>query len=170
MEIRRHLNEHPVWTAIAVVVLVVFSVWFIVRTNREPTHGSAFPQKDYFSIDNGQTYFVGDYKSVPPFAYNGGTAVRAFVYQCPGGEPFVGYLEKFSDEDRDKVAEMITNHQPSSGPPPLIYMGSRAFVKKPGEDDSHWVQRIDQEACRPIITVMCPDGITPAKQLNANDK
>src|SRR2546429_9827812 len=48
----------------------------------------------YYSDDDGRSTFVDEVDKLVPFDHGGKQAVRAFVYRCGSGKPFVGYLTR----------------------------------------------------------------------------
>ena len=58
--------------------------------------------EDFYSTDDGKTFFVAAGTNVPPFDYKGQTALRAHVFECDGVQ-FVGYLDRYKPDVRKKV-------------------------------------------------------------------
>ena len=157
--IREIINKNPIPIGIGIVVLVAAVLFF---TNR-PTAG----QGAYYSVDDGKTYFE-DVPRIPPFAADGGEAVRAVVYSCDGGEKFVGYLVRWTPEGKPRAEAALKNGAP------LSLAG--AEVKRPG--DATWTPYAegngyagyggDEPGAAPaargavtpqeIMDVRCPDG------------
>ena len=123
MDIRETMNRHPKISTAVVVCLAVAGVVAIGITLRG-ADGKP-PAKNFFSIDDGKTWFVDSSQKLPPFDYSGGKAVRCYVFKGPNGK-FVGLLEKYADSTRDKIASKTGPS--STGELPVL-------VKKPGEND-----------------------------------
>jgi hypothetical protein len=148
--------------------MVAASVAWIIHYTREAEHGRGIPDADYFTIDDGQTYFVDDFKKVPPFEVNGSVALRAAVFTCGDGTPFVGFVEKFNPEAKAQMEGVLKDYKPSLyDPPPFVFMGNMGLVKKRGE--SEWVPLINRTAADQITNVLCPDG-TPAQRIRPKER
>jgi len=150
MGIRETMNRNPRITLGAITALVVVAVGFVVVQ----VMGSrrAFPTAspdDYFTTDDGKTFFAASRDNLPPFDYQGKEAVHAYVFECPGsGKRFVGYLERYSAEAHKKLLA-------TKAADPGIQMNGRE-LKKPG--DSTWVKSSDLKAVDKVTDVRCPDG------------
>lgn len=103
MGLREKMNENPrVTTAITAGVVVVALMLIVYQLWPEAPIQPL--SKAYYTVDDGQTYFVEDIDKVPPFMHEGKEAVRAHVMQCgETGKPFVGWLEKFTPEAKKKL-------------------------------------------------------------------
>jgi hypothetical protein len=160
--IREKLNENPnITTGITIGIIVLalaFIVWQIMGGD-----GMGTPQtKMYYSADDGATYFSDDVSKVPPYDHEGKQAVRAYVFKCSDGTPFVAYLERMAPEVRDKYeAALKLQSDPEKGPQAMMDAETMSMesmeVKKPG--GSKWVKRTNPEADT-IVQVACPDGTT----------
>jgi hypothetical protein len=121
----------------------------------------------FFSTDDGKSYFVDDLANIPPFKTSDGkTAYRAHVVQCPKGDPFVLYLERYSDEDKKKLEQALKADGGQRAARVLSRMASDVtlLVKKSGAADRAWVKLIPANAkqLEGIILHSCPDGSEPA--------
>lgn len=133
MGIRETINRH---SKISTTVVVCAAVAGLVAIGIELRGNDGKPpSKNFFSIDDGKTWFVDSSQKLPPFDYDGGKAVRCYLFKGPNGK-FVGLLEKYSDRTRAQLAGRAGTSP--SGELPVL-------VKKPGETE--W-QSIDstQEA------------------------
>lgn len=117
-----------------------------------------------FTIDDGATYFATDATKVPPFDYNGKPAVRARVYRCGDGKPFVAYLERYTAEGlkAQQILAAASIAKPGSAPgagqpdPRTIQLAATAReVKRPG--DKNWVTAMGAAGGK-IASVKCPNG------------
>jgi hypothetical protein len=154
--IREKLNENPSVTtgvtAAIVIAAILFIVWQVIPHSSETG-------KAYFSADDGASYFSDDVSKLPPFDKNGKPAVRAYVYQCSNGKPFVLYLEKYTDDGRKRL-EQMTNRPANSPPPTPMDPTTLTLVKKPGTGS--WVGPRDPNYAK-VIEIRCPDGGTNAE-------
>jgi hypothetical protein len=112
------------------ILLALFCI-LLQASKRRHMYSSAVP-KAFYSDDDGQTWFVDDAMKPVPFDHNGKQAFRVKVFRCSGGQPFVGYLERYSDADNARLA--------AAGTPKPDYSGFGAAepaaraVRRPGEE------------------------------------
>ena len=150
MGIREWAHDHPKVTfpllgtclacCIAGIAVEVLGKPHTINT-KAPDH--------YYTVDDGKTFFQASQTNVPPFDYNGQTAVRACVFSCTG-HLFVGYLERYTTQAHQKELG------PERGAAELEINGRE--LKKPG--DINWVSSSDRTAVVKVTKVMCPDGLT----------
>jgi len=150
---REWMNNHPkvaIGIGAGVVVLAISLIVGQVLASRHRYPSG--PPTDYFTVDDGKTYFAAGEDNIPPFDYGGQQAVRAHVFQC-SGKTFVGYLERFTPKFHDAVvANGIT--------PGALRYGRE--IKKPGEAQWHAVTDVPTEV--KLTTVQCPNGGTDAPE------
>lgn len=142
MGIREAMNRHSNITTAVVVCVIACGVgaiaWELMGTN------SSLPTKNYFTTDDGKTWFVDSAKQLPPFDHNGAQAVRCYVFQGKNGK-FAGLLEKYSDSTREML--LHTTKPPANIP---------VMVKKPG--DQVWQNSGPDEESLMILHTRSPDG------------
>lgn len=145
MGFRSWANEHPVAmsaTAGICLLLLCGGVTAELLANRHAMT-TVVPQH-YFTVDDGKTFFAGN--GVPPFDYQGQTAVRAYVFEC-GGHRFVGYLERYKpDAHALELAGKATIWIEANG----------KELKRPG--DQAWISSSNVDAVATLINVPCPSG------------
>lgn len=159
MGIREKLNDNPAVTTgvtgAIVVIAVAFIIWQLIPSRPR------IPTKDYYTVDDGATYFADDIKKIPPFEHDGKEAVRVRVFRCAKGGPFVGYLEKYTPAAQKQLEAMQNQAANPNGPVPGFNPGVEGealtgrLVKKPG--DTKWVSQQDP-AYQQVVDVRCPDG------------
>ena len=151
MDVRDWANSHPKVIYAAVAVCVLASVGWVAAemlSNRHTVPGILPPH--YFTVDDGKSYFTAGGGNIPPFQYQGQTAVRAHVFES-NGQRFVGYLERYKpDAQKAKIARTIT---------PIQELDGRE-MKKPG--DANWFSSSDHAALSKIVRVPPPSGSTAA--------
>ena len=159
MGIRQTLNARPMLaggiTVVALALAVGLVLWQTMGgTIQRPQNlpGS----KVYFSDDDGQSFFAADAQTLTPFKHNNREAVRALVYQCDGGKPFVGYLERMTAEGRSHPPDALADvgrRRPKVGVVALVE------IKKPGAKNA-WVpvQQRNVPEWQKVMKVDCPDG------------
>jgi hypothetical protein len=99
----------------------------------------------YFTVDDGKTWFADDPANCPPYDHNGHQAVRCMVFNA-GGSDFAGFLKKYTDDVKEKMAANIpcSNDELNKG----------TLVKRPG--DANWVPLSDP-ASQQIVDVKDPN-------------
>lgn len=149
MGVREWANEHPSVVYGAMGFLVLASLGLVVaelRGDKQPAPG-AIPSH-YYSVDDGQSFFVFGAENIAPFDYKGKTAVRAHVFEA-GGKRFVGYLERYIPEARKaKIARTITPFQEMDG----------RELKRPGA--AAWAATTDRSVLAKMAEVVSPSGST----------
>jgi hypothetical protein len=157
LDIRQSMNENKpaaiVLTVLAIVAAVVLGIWY-----SGPRRPVDFTTREFFSDDDGTTWFVDDGTKLAPFDHNGKQAVLAKVFQCGNGKMFVGYLEKLSDDTRQKIEAARAAGPVRSGPARADRTGFNGILlKKPGAKE--WIKSTDPAAAD-VEKVTCPDGGT----------
>jgi hypothetical protein len=154
--IRESLNENPQAVVKGLGVVFLFALVLLIW-HFWPGSKVKVTAKEFYSDDDGTTWFADDAGKIPPFDHNGKEAVLAKVYIC-GSHKFVGYLEKFSPEAREKML----NPQPQQTGPGMkktnnvIDPRAGILYKKP--HDENWVSQMDLEAYKRTVQVHCPSG------------
>jgi hypothetical protein len=147
MGLRDRLNQKGgVIAGVAAAVIVLAGVFMVHAMTKRSSYPDKLPNS-FFSVDDGKTFFVANSVNIPPFDYNGKPAVHAYVYEC-NGKRFVGFLERYRPEARDKIVA-----QKYSSPEFETYGRE---LKKPG--DANWTKASDAAAVARITNVKCPDG------------
>jgi hypothetical protein len=152
MGIRERINDNRNVTIGVIAAVIVIAVGFIVvqvMANRK-TFPTKLPDL-YYTVDDGKTYFTANSANIAPFDYKGQPAVRAYVFQCKGGKPFVGYVERYTAEARRALVD-----QKKSSPQLQIYGRE---LKKPGE--ATWTKSGDFAGIAKVTDLKCPDGNFP---------
>jgi hypothetical protein len=147
------LAERPAVTNGISIGLIVLAVAFIAfDLLRAPAAGGV--PKLYFTVDDGKTTYTDTADRLPPYDHNGQTAVRAYVYQCEGGQPFVAYLERYAEPMKKALTDP---NGPKVGPVDREFIiAENTEVKLPGQGD--WVKRASDAGQKIIFGIKCPDG------------
>ena len=159
----------------AAVANIVYHIW---RDGRN-RNGEIL---EFFTIDDGRTFFTAGIDNVPPFTHEGKEAVKAVVYECDG-KRFVAYMHRYTPEghqvrcaavERGKAAAAAAAKAKAEGKSPeaaaRAILGSGAQgpggmmessisgseFKRPG--DKEWVRATDREKVMEIQKVTCPGG------------
>lgn len=157
MGIRQKLNQAPKGAIVVIILLVLAVYGFIAWQLHRPRFGSAGSTRSFYTDDDGKTYFADDGTRMPPFDHDGQPAVRCYIYTC-NGQPFVGYLEKYTD---GLIGNLDTPFDPKHRELGHASFRDGTLCKRPGE--TKWVKEFSS-AGREITQVRCPDGSnqTPA--------
>ena len=147
MGVREWSEQHPktIFGLVgACITLTIVTVVVQVLAGRR-TINTHVPDS-FFTVDDGKTFFVASGSNIPPFDYNGQTAVTAYVFQC-SGKKFVGYLERYTPEAHKL---MVEHHET------IDTQISGRELKKPG--DATWIRSDDHRNIAKVVTVECPGG------------
>ena len=178
MGIRQTINENPAITgAVAggiTLLAIIFIFWQFVCSG--PGGGPINAGKQYFTTDEGKTWFADDATNIPEYVVekpgdpnHGKKALRARVFRCgETGKLFVNHLEKYSEADKKEMQEKAKEIEAKGGNPMGIEaMGfyPRIQVKRPGQ--KRWVSMMsgkagatDIEAYNKVVRPTCPQGET----------
>ncbi len=160
MSIRQTLNQNKKASAAAATAFVLIAA-AILAYNFWPRRAPIW-DKQFYSDDDGKTYFVDDKNRIPPYDHNGKTAVLASVFKTKSGNLFVGFLKEFSADNKKQVEAQITEAIKNGQPPesvPLLSGMSAPFlyeVKRPG--DTKWVPMASAEGNQIQTQLKTPDG------------
>ncbi|HEY1684994.1 MAG TPA: hypothetical protein VGG19_09540, partial [Tepidisphaeraceae bacterium] len=128
------------------VVVCALAVCVVAIVLEITGNNGALPNKNFFTTDDGKTWFADSASKLPPFDHNGAQAVRCYVFKGKNGE-FAGLLQKYDDTNRAELARRGDKLPPRDMP---------SLVKKPG--DKEWTSvGPDQEALM-LAHVSPPDG------------
>jgi hypothetical protein len=156
MGIRETLNENPKLvtraTVFIIAVAVIFAFWHVLPAGRQGN----IPH-EFFSDDDGATWFIDSSARLAPFDHDGRQAVLAKVFRCRSGTEFVGYLEKFTDDAKKQiVADRTTGHmKPGIAAMEQGISAGDILIKKP--HGGKWVSSRSPQAIE-VETIECPDG------------
>ena len=123
--------------------------------------------RQYYTVDDGQTWFSDQVSHVAPFDHDGKTAVIAEIYSYDdGSKTFCAYLAKYTDDAKKQLEAQIADAQAKGQPVdavPLLhdalFMRSNMFVKLPGPKNS-WMAYTDPRAAE-VFSIHTPDGTAP---------
>lgn len=159
MGIRETLNKNPAITTGATAAIILIAIGFIIY---QLSGGSSpgIATEAYFSNDDGKTWFADDINKIPPFDKDGKPAYKAYVYQCPGSDPFVSHLERYTEAGKKAMEAAMNSNDPNN---PVIMEDVQMTaieVKKPGADPvKGWVRQSSPVAAK-VMELKCPDGTT----------
>ncbi|HEY1923329.1 MAG TPA: hypothetical protein VGG44_11320 [Tepidisphaeraceae bacterium] len=144
MGIRETINRNSVISTIVMICMVVAAV-VVIAMELRGNNGKP-PSKNYYTTDDGKTWFVDSASKLPPFDHGGLPAVRCYVFKSKDGE-FAGLLEKYSDGDRDHLATIPEDKRP---------FNVSVLVKKPGDKD--WKEIGPDQEAMVLMHITGPNG------------
>jgi hypothetical protein len=154
MAIREKLQKHPAAAMSAAVLLILMCALVVFSEVKGPrSRDLSAAGKVFYSDDDGKTWFLDDPSKGSPFDHQGTQAYRAIVYRCSGGQPFVAFLAKYSDQQMAQM-EVDVAHAPPGTPSRMLGMPLQD-LKKPGE--SKWVTN-SGASMTGYPPIACPDG------------
>lgn len=166
MGIRETLNRNPSIATGTTLAIIVIAVAFIVYSYSQGGSSAKQPTKAFFTVDDGKTCFTDDITKLPPFDHDGKEAVRVMRFRCGNGEPFSGYLERYTAEAKKQLEEArgattgpagkasARSPQDLAGLAVIMKMGTE--IKKPGE--TTWTKLTDEQNRPRVMQVKCPEG------------
>ena len=118
--------------------------------------GAGKPERAFFTVDDGKTWFVDDASRLAPFDHDGQPAVRAYVCECDG-KRFVNHLERYTEAGKRAMTQV--REAAKKGPPPGALVAAAQQrgreVKRPGE--SKWVVSTTP-AAGAVVALKSPGG------------
>ena len=158
--LRDKINRNPKQTAAIFSGLLVLAM-LLIAWQWGCFSGGGGIGTSYYTIDDGATYFEESATKIPPFKHEGKDAVRAHVFKCGDGKPFVGYLEMYTPQDKKMMEDAIAGKAP-----PAAYAGysGQAMVKRPGKQYP-WIGLMPgtTDMYAKTVQIMCPDGKPPER-------
>lgn len=147
MSLSTYLNERKAVTISIGAIMILVAIALLTRL----LPGShSLPQRVYFTVDDGKTWFADSVTNIPPFTKDGKEAVRVHLYRTQGGKQFVAHLERYTAEAKLAAEKAIA----AGEPPPAAPLTE---VKRPG--DSKWIPiNGDLEAVQEMTSVRSPDS------------
>src|SRR5579884_1599298 len=87
MSIRQTINEKPaigigIGAGILVIALILILIQTVGSRSSSNAGGPVMTEQEFFSDDDGQSYFVDSRSKLPPFKHNGKDAYVANVFRC----------------------------------------------------------------------------------------
>jgi hypothetical protein len=158
VSLRQRLNDNPRMVAIATGATVLIALAVMLWPRTAGGGKSSGVTKEYYSVDDGRTWFADEAGKLPPFDKDGKPAHRVRVYRCPHGKEFASHLERYAEADRAQMQQLIDQKKTRSME--FIQLESGFEMKKPG--GGQWVKLTPQNAAKlnALRTPKCPEGST----------
>ncbi len=152
---------------IAVLLFIVAGVLLYSGLTSNPDPNASLRRDVYFFDINREELFAGPSHRVPPFDKGGsGNAVRAYVYKCEDKDRFIGYLEKFAEQSKQKIENAVASGVPD--PQTFATMGriprEHHLVASPEQPDSWYpFDSAEGQKIRDRAYKICPEPepVTP---------
>ena len=157
MGIRETINKNRKSVTVVMGAVIVLAAGFCVYQLRAMAPGKP-PNKTFFTVDDGKTWFVDDNTRVPPFDHGGQQAVRAMLFYCDSDhKTFVAWMERFTPPMKAKLEKEIEQRAQRIAQGQLagetFDPESGMQVKRPGGGD--WVMASENPNIR---SAACADG------------
>jgi hypothetical protein len=158
--LRDTLNRNPSIATGITLAAIVLVVAFIIYSQSQSSPSGKEPTKAFYTTDEGKHWFVDDIGKLPPFDHDGKEAVRAVLFRCGNGDPFVGYLERYTAETRQQLEDARSG---STGTKSPQYMRSLVIAEKMGKElkkpgDTQWIRLLDEQNRSRVLQIKCPEG------------
>ena len=162
MGIRQTINQNPAITIGVASLVILVALFFTFRNAFFGSGGGGVVEaKEFFSTDEGKTWFVDDATKVPPWQTDDGkTAVRVRVFKCgPSGKEFVNHMERYPEDVKAQLEAAIEEGGRGAD---VIALQQQMEIKRPdtGRKKHKWVA-ISAGNAREIAEVrtpVCPDN------------
>lgn len=151
MSIREKIEQYrnaAAAIASALVIVGILIIWRQFSAGHRDVAATA--AREFYSDDDGKTWFVDSAFKVPPFDHNGKQACRAHVYRCADGKEFVGYLSAFDAEDKSKIEAAPASRER------YVMADLHETVRRPGS--SAWIRESASREYQKTVDPACPDG------------
>ena len=158
MSLRQRLNDNPRIVAIVSGAMVLIALALALWPRSVGGGKAAGVTKEFYSIDDGRSWFAAEAGKLPPFDKDGKPAHRVRVYRCPHGKEFVSHLERYADADRARMEKLIDEKKTRSME--FIQLESGFEMKKPG--GGTWLKPTAQNVAQAnaMRAPKCPEGST----------
>ncbi|MGD0461708.1 MAG: hypothetical protein ABSB74_04390 [Tepidisphaeraceae bacterium] len=145
------------------ILMVAFAGGYLVYTQWPQPRARG--DKAFYTVDDGQTWFMDSIYKTPPFDHDGKIAVRAMVYSYDNGRKlFCPFVQRYTSDMKksldDAVAQAMYDGKPLSSialfNPRTASDGIEVKASGPGND---WVSRSDvDQAAKVLGSIRAPDG------------
>ena len=182
MDIRDWMNNNSAVVTIVAVLLLIVALLMLVNTCRGPSAPPAVTRNYYYDMNKNEL-FVGEANQIPPIqtesgpyspaegAPQMGAGVKAYVFACGDcsdpSKRFIGYLEMYTPEAKQKMDEFVKQAAQREGVPEmppeayLMYEEGQVqgrLIKR--VDDPQWVAADTDKGVQIVneLTQRCPQG------------
>ena len=162
--LREIINQkRSTFLAIAVLLLIGAACYMAYMQWPEPPPRGG--DKAFYTVDDGQTWFVDSIYKTPPFKHDGSIAVRALVFSYHNGrQTFCPVVERYAAEKKKVLDDAIADAQHEGKPLSSIALFKEPALEngmevKPSNSDHEWVSRSDRDESAKILgSIKAQDG------------
>ena len=157
MGIRQTLNEKPglsIGLAAGLIVLAIIFIIYEMSGGGGGAGAGAGIRQDFYSDDDGKTWFADEADKITPYKTDKGMAAKAYVFRCKDGKEFCGYLERYTPEGQKKFQQL--QGQPGAGRALGTMKRQLTEVKKPGVKTWTKFNPDNQQPYEDVETPTCP--------------
>jgi hypothetical protein len=161
--LREIINEkRSISLGVAILMLLLAGIYFAFMQRPQPRSKG---DKVFYTVDDGQTWFIDSIYKTPPFDHDGKIAVRAMVCSYDNGRrQFCPFVQQYKPDMKETLDELIAQANRGGKPlssiglfgSPELMDGIEIKASGPGHD---WVSRSNKEQASKILNgIKSPDG------------
>jgi hypothetical protein len=159
--LRETMNQNPkavTYATAGIVLLALILIGWQLLSSHGSTGGptALTGAQNFFTTDDGKTWFPDDQTNIPPYTKDGKTAYQAVIFTCDGGKTsFIGYLQRYSAVGKKMIETAATKGVPAGS----ALDPTNLEVKPAGNGDSpkNWL-KFGTPGARKLQSVTCPGG------------
>ena len=154
------VDQHPriaIGASGAAVVAAIALAWASWPRGGGAAVAVEGPGRAFFSADDGQTWFADDAARIAPFEKDGKEALRAYVFRCGAGEPFVAALARYTPSARKELEAILARRGDREANPLAIRQLELDGLELKAPGRPGWIKRSDPRAAA-FMSPRCPDG------------
>lgn len=153
-KLREKISNPVVGLSVGAALLLLAAILF-VRFMTKPPPKAILPQAyNYYSVDDGATYFKAGLNVAPCQIEGKGEAVEALVCRVGSGKPFIAYLLKYEPETKASADKMLQ----STGRYHIAFQTGQ-LIKAPGAGDDKWEEYRGTDQQRSAHVGTLPPGV-----------
>ena len=162
MGLREEVNKRPGMMAGILIACIAIAIFSIFHASRKKQNLAIPKGMGYFTVDDGDHWFVDSLNNIPPFQHDGKEASRVYLFRDDKREVYVGYLEQFLPATKKKMDDLISGG--ADGRTAIISYGTAARrVKKP---HGTWVNTTGPGI---PLTITGPDGSAASENVSVEE-
>lgn len=150
--LRDRLDRNKPVVLAVVAVMMATGLFLICRTLLFSAVPDVTVGMNFYSDDDGKTWFPASDDHIPPFDHNGKPAYEAEVYRTEDGRAFVAYMTSWQPEDKAAIEAAAPKDRRNVE----ASLATKQLAKKPGQQS--WVSPQKTKEYQAIISPVGPDG------------
>ena len=161
--LREIINEKKTIAFGAAILMIAGAGLYLAYMQRPQLRPNG--DKAFYTVDDGQTWFIDSIYKTPPFDHNGKVAVRAMVYSYDNGhQMFCPAVERYTSDTKttldNAIAQAVRDGKPLTSisvfNSPETMDGMEVKLSGSGNE---WISRSDKDkAAKVLSSVKAPDG------------